>query len=264
MSTITTFRGTHLRDSRGVYAWKDERFPSITTLLKLLDKPALPRWASRMVAEHVADFVTRTVPSEKLPWTRVQQYLSDVDALKDVPWKYAERRRDIGSNLHDVAEQVAAGTIISPDVFADDIRPLIRAHIDFCATEQPQFVAMETGCFNRTIGYACTLDTIVTLPRFGDVQIVMDYKTGKDVYEEAVIQVNAQRIAEFVGLRDGTELPMPHCEKNMVLLIQETGWRLVECPIIPDIEEILRALVTLYNYKQAGYKPADIATQEVA
>lgn len=259
-----TYRGTHLRDSRGIYAWKEERFPSITTLLNVLNKPALPRWASKSVAEHVAEFVTRTVPEQKLPWRQVQKYLGDVDELKSVPWKYAERRRDIGSNLHDVAEQYIGGTPINPDVFADDLRPLVCAYIDFCQTERPEFHAMETGCFNRTIGYACTLDAIMALPRFGNVLAVVDNKTGKAVYDEAVIQVNAQRIAEFVGLRDGTEIPMPICEHNLVLLIQEAGWQLVECPIIPNIEEVLAALVTIYHHNQAGLKPAEIAAQEVS
>lgn len=266
-----TYRGTHLRDSRGVYAWKDERFPSITTLLKQLDKPALPRWASKSVAEHVADFVTNIVPTERIPWPRVQKYLGNVEELKNIPWKYAEKRRDIGSNLHDVAEQITGGTIVNPDVFADDLRPLVRSHLDFCSTEAPEFMAMETGCFHRDIGYACTLDTIVRLPKVWeklglppDTQAVMDYKTGKDVYDEAVIQVNAQRISQFVGLRDGTELAMPVCQQNLVLLIQPIGWRLVQCPVIPNIEEILRALVTLYNFKQAGHKMADLASQEVA
>lgn len=259
-----TYRGTHLRDSRGVYAWKDERFPSITTLLKQLDKPALPRWAAKSVAEHVADFVTNTVPNQKLPWKNVQEYLGNADELKQVPWKYAEKRRDIGSTVHDIGEQFVGGTIINPEVFADDIRPLVCNYLDFCTIEQPKFHAMETGCFNRQIGYACTLDTILELPRFGSVLAVCDMKTGKDVYDEAVIQVNAQRIAQFVGLRDGTELPMPVCGMNLVLLIRETGWRLVECPIIPEIEDVLRALVTLYDYKQAGYKTRDIASQEVA
>lgn len=257
-----TYRGTHLRDTRGVYAWKDERFPSITTLLKVLDKPALPRWASKSVAEHVAEFVTKTVPEQKLPWPQVQAYLGNSDELKQVPWKYAEAKRDIGSNLHDIAEQVTGGVQVNPDVFADDLRPLVQSHLDFCATEQPEFHAMETGCFNRSIGYACTVDTIVRLPRLGDVLAVMDYKTGKDVYDEAVIQVNAQRISEFVGLRDGTELPMPECKHNLVLLIQPSGWRLVECPVVPEIEDVLRALVTLYNYKKAGFKPQDLASQE--
>jgi hypothetical protein len=249
-----TFRGTHMRDSRGVYAWKDERFPSITTLLKQLDKPALPRWAAKSVAEHVADFVNNVARRQRLSWAAIHKYLGDSESLKQVPWKYAEKRRDIGSTLHDIAEQVAGGATINPDVFADDIRPLVMAYLDFCDQEQPEFHAMETGCFNRTIGYACTLDSIMVLPRFGNVSCICDYKTGKDVYQEAMLQVNAQRVCEFIGLRDGTEIPMPKCDRNLVLLIQETGWRLVECPVIENIEEILRALVTLYQFNRAGHE----------
>lgn len=256
------YRGTHMRDSRGVYAWKDETFPSITTLLKVLDKPALPRWAAKSVAEYVADFVTNVVPREQIKWSKIQAHLSDTEQLKDVPWKYAEARRNIGSSLHDVAEQFIDGAKIEPAVFSDDLRPLVENYIDFCKSERPEFYAMETAVFNRTIGYACTLDAIVRLPRFGDVLCVMDNKTGKDIYPEAVIQVNAQRIAEFVGLADGSEIAMPPCPKNLVLLVQESGWKLAECPVLQEIKHILKALKILYAYNSGKQKVQFVAQQE--
>lgn len=257
-----TYRGTHLRDTKGVYSWRDEKFPSITTLLKVLDKPALAYWAAKSVAEYVADFVNNVVPREKLRWPLIQRHLGDVEEMKSVPWKYAQNRRDIGSSLHDVAERFVLGAQIDASVFSDDLRPLVMAYIDFCQCEKPEFEAIETGVFNRKLGYACTLDAIVKLPRFGEVLCVMDNKTGKDVYPEAIIQVNAQRIGQFIGLADGREIKMPKCEKNLILLIREEGWKLAEAPIIDDIEEIIKSLVTLYSYHQQKYQVTFVEEQE--
>lgn len=257
-----TYRGTHMRDSRGVYSWKSETFVSITTLLKVLDKPALPRWASKSVAEYVAGFVREVVPRDRLKWSQVQAHLSDTEHLKDVPWKYAETRRNLGSSLHDVAEQFIAGSHIDTAVFSDDLRPLVENYLDFCKAERPEFYAMETAVFNRTLGYACTLDAIVTLPRLGNVLCVMDNKTGKDIYPEAIIQVNAQRVAEFVGLADGSEIEMPKCAKNLVLLVQENGWKLAECPILKGIKPIIKALKILYEYNEKKQKVQFVAEQE--
>lgn len=258
-----TYRGTHLRDSRGVYAWRDEKFPSITTLLKVLDKPALVRWAPKMVAEHVADYVLRRVPEERIGWKEVQRYLGDVETLKQVPWAYAEKRRDIGSTLHDIAEQVAAGVPVNPAVFAEDIRPLVEGFMMFCDAEQPEFLAMETGCFNRSVGYACTLDTIMRLPRRERTMIV-DYKCSQDSYPEHAIQLAGQRYGEFIGLRDGTEIPMMEVDGTGVLLIQPNGYKLVEWETSPaDIDDI-RALVRLYerNQRKLTYAVIDDQTEE--
>ncbi len=257
-----TYRGTHLRDSKGVYAWKDERFPSITTLLKVLDKPALPRWASKSVAEYVADYVSRYVPEHKTGWKEVQEHLSDVEKLKNVPWAYAETKRDLGSNLHDIAEQVAGGTPVNPDVFADDVRPLVRGFLMFVEDECPEFLAMETGVFNRTVGYACTLDTVVNLPRRKRT-VVCDFKASKDSYAEHSLQVAAQRFAEFIGLRDGTEIPMMETDGAMILLVLPDGYKLLEWPTdAADLDDVA-ALATIYRRNQRKLKYTVVAERTV-
>lgn len=258
-----TYRGTHMRDSKGVYTWKDERFPSITTLLKVLDKPALPRWASKSVAEYVADYVTRQVPAERIGWKQAQEHLSDVEKLKNVPWAYAEKKRDLGSTFHDIAEQVAGGTPVNPDVFADDVRPLVKSFLQFVDDECPEFLAMETGCFNRSVGYACTLDTVVYLPK-RDRTVVMDYKASNDSYPEHSLQVAAQRFSEFIGLRDGTEAPMIETDGAMILLILPTGYRLLEWQTDPSDLDDVRALVTLYNRNQRKLKYQAVSEWEAA
>lgn len=246
-----TYRGTHLRDLKGVYTWKDEKYPSITTLLKLLDKPALPRWAAKSVAEHVREFVEVRVPEGKLQWDAVQRYLTDVDELKEVPWKYAEKRRELGSTTHDITEQFALGTPINPDVFSEDVRANVVSYLDFCQTLKPVFLAAETGVINRGVGYACTLDSIMQLPSlFGEELCIVDYKNAKDVYFESCLQVNAQRVCEIVALKDGSEIPMPDCTRNLVLVFNEGGWRLFEWPVLPDAERFIYALRVLYGMKE--------------
>lgn len=267
-----SYRGTHLRDSKGVYAWKDERFPSITTLLKVLDKPALVRWAPKMVAEHVSriatdarEFVNVTATEQKLRWPVIQSHLddvlgelSDVETLKGVPWAYSEKKRDLGSTFHDIAEQFAGGTPINPEIFADDVRPLVRGFLMFVEDELPEFLAMETGVFNRNVGYACTLDTIVDLTK-RKRRVVIDYKASADSYPEHSLQLAAQRFSEFIGLKDGNEIPMIETDGSMILLILPDGYRLLEWETRPEDMEDIRSLVGLYNRNQRKLKYATVA-----
>lgn len=250
-----TYRGTHLRDSRGIYAWKDEKFPSVTSILSQMAKPALTYWAAKMVSEHVADYVTHTVPDNKLPWHEVQSYLSDVDELKSTPWKYAEKRRDLGSTFHDIAERFAGGMEVHPEVFASDIRPLVESFLTWVDENQPEWFAMEAGVFNRTHNYAGTMDTIMML---NGRMVVLDYKSSKDSYPEHALQLAAYRNAEFMGLADGSEIPMPNTEAGIILLVQEERCKALEWQCGEAEFEAFLALRRVYDFNKSNLKSKEL------
>jgi len=252
-----SYRGTNLRDSKGIYTWKDERFPSVTTIIKQLDKPALPRWASRSVAEYVAAYCER-VTEEKLLWPEIKAHLSNVDKIKNVPWDYAEQRRDLGSNLHDLAERYVGGSVIDPRVFGSDIRPYVESFLKFQEEFGPEYLAMECGVFNRTHNYAGTLDCIVSLPKFGPVLWVGDYKVSKDTWPEHRLQLAALAHAEFIGLADGTEIEMPKVERGFNLLIGDAGYRLMEWPIGDHEFDAFLHLRGLRDFTTDGIKPVEV------
>jgi hypothetical protein len=252
--TPDTYRGTHLRDSKGIYTWKDERFPSVTTILKVMDKPALPRWASKSVAEYVAAFAER-IQAEKIPWPDVHAELTNVDKLKAVPWDYAEKKRDLGSTFHDLAERYAGGMALNPEVFASDVQPLVKSFLKFVEDFKPKWEAMECGVFNREHNYAGTMDTIMHVD--GRLMVV-DYKTGKDTYVEHALQLAAYRRAEFLALADGSEIPMPKTVGGAVLLIQPDGYKLMEWPCDDAEFDAFLSLRGAYDFLGAKPKATEI------
>jgi hypothetical protein len=254
-----TYRGTQLRDSRGIYTWgatgKDEFFPSVTSILSQMAKPALTYWASKSVAEYVARYVTETVPEQKMAWADVQAHLSDIDKLKGVPWEYAEKRRDLGSTFHDIAERYAGGAKINPSVFASDVRPLVEAFLDWVESHKPEWLAMEAGVFNREHNYAGTMDTIMMLH---GRPVVLDYKSSKDSYPEHALQLAAYRKAQFLGLADGSEVPMPATEGGIILLVQESGCKALEWECGDAQFEAFLALRRVYDFAKSGLKPKEV------
>jgi hypothetical protein len=251
-----TYRGTHLRDTKGVYAGKEERFPSVTKVLGVMNKPALPRWASKSVAEHVAEYVGVTVERDKIGWANIKEYLSDVDSLKNVPWDYAEKRRDLGSTFHDIAEQYVAGAHIAPEVFADDVRPLVESFLTWCDEFKPEWEAMECGVFNRTHNYAGTMDAIV---RVNGRLMVLDYKTSKDSYPEHALQLSAYRYAEFLGLANGDELTMPEVDGGAILLVQPGKCKMLEWPCEPKQFDAFIALRRAHDFVASNLKPMELS-----
>lgn len=263
-ATKTTVRdkrmhGTNFRDSKGIYTWKQERFPSVTTILKVKDKPALPRWASKSVAEFVKAECERRNRGE-ITGVALMERLLDTDSLKNVPWAYAEKKRDLGSTFHDIAEQITLGTPVSPAAFGDDIRGYIESFLLWLEKSGAEFEASEFACFNREVGYAGTCDAIVRL-RDGRV-IAFDYKTSGDSYPEHALQLSAYRKGEFIGMQDGSEFPMPPTDGGAILIPQPDGTiaKLLEWPCGDEAFEAFSALRSVYAWDQTKPKYKEIET----
>ena len=204
---------------------------------------ALPR---RSVAEYVADYVSRRVPEEEIGWTAVQEHLSDSEFLKAVPWKYAEKKRDLGSLFHDLAEQIAAGVPVSVDVFEPEIRTYVEAFLEWVKTSQVEYEALECAVFSREHGYAGTMDAIVNL---GGRKLVLDYKTGKDVYDEVALQLAAYARAEGVYLGPGNVAPMPAVDGAVVIHVTAEGYRVVPVEIGDAVWRSFRYVREVFRYQ---------------
>jgi hypothetical protein len=56
---------------------------------------------------------------------------------------------------------------------------------------------------------------------------IVDYKTGKDVYAEAALQLNGLGNCEFIGMDSGEEIPMPKIDNAVVVHIRPEKWSVV-------------------------------------
>lgn len=215
------------------YVWDGsgmtETFDSVTTILnRVLNKPAITGWATRSCGEFVADNMGRLYGV----WKEDREAL--VEMVRQSPWKRRDGAAERGSKVHAIAEARALGqTVIVPEALAG----YVHGWEEWVAAFSPTFLAAEATCYSREHGYAGTFDLICETERTG--RILLDYKTAKDVYPEASLQLTAYRGAEFVGMPDGTEEPMPEVEGTYVLLLKADGeWDLV--PVRSDSWQWLR------------------------
>lgn len=182
------------------------RLLSVTSVLGLaLNKPALPAWAARTVAEHAMDSLpklikmSRAEKPEAIAWLKGQPYAErDAAALA-------------GTAMHDAAEAHVLG---KPYTWPDDGTPAARTLARFRAFLDdwtPEFEATEATVANLSDGYAGTLDAIVRIPALVDEGLlVLDYKTGKTgPYPEWALQLAAYQRAEFLWLPNGERVPIP-------------------------------------------------------
>jgi hypothetical protein len=218
------------------YKWRDEEYTSVTTILSGgIPKPALKAWGEKLVAQ--------TAVTKRDIWDGMSNEEA-VDWLKRAPFRETDRAAVQGSDIHDWCEQHVLGAGLSVDALdeADPKRPYLLGFLAFLAEWKPRYEMTEATVYSRKWGYAGTLDFLAWIdcshvaadlaPLFGpcevgEVLVLGDYKTGKGVYGEVACQLAAYRHAEFIGLPDGTEQPMPNVAGCVVLHLTPKGYELI-------------------------------------
>ena len=215
--------------------------PGVTTIIGTLDKPALVNWA----AEQSASFAVEN-------WARLSE-VPMVERLKQIQnARYNTNRAAIvkGNRLHAMAERLQR-TGDSGEV-PPEILPGVEALARFLDDWEIDTIHAEAPVANTAYRYAGTLDTIATSPRLGT--ILLDYKTGKGVYDETALQLAAYKACdlllqprEVIGPRGGKstvwdEHPMPEIDGCYVAHVLADAVELH--PITVD-DDVLRAFLHL-------------------
>lgn len=215
VATRLTFNpGNHSYYLRNPDSGRKERLPSVTTLLGLLDKPALKRWAANTAADYATDHwdeLTGMRPSERR------------NSIASAPWAERDRAAASGTAIHALAEQLLAGAPV--DVPAE-ISPKVEAVARFLERAQLTKVAAECMVWSEPddemglSGFAGTFDLLAAHPARGTC--LVDWKTGKGVYGEHAVQLAGYRSADWL-VSDGADVPMPRVDSLMVAHVRPEG-----------------------------------------
>ena len=149
----------------------------------------------------------------------------NVHAFHPAGPRHRDQKRDEGSDIHAEAEDlilVSIGKLISDGVLEDErlylpstvipeypseIASRMRSFTSWVNDFRPRFLATEFSVFNLRHVYAGTGDAIVEVfivppgeltPRW--VRILVDYKSGKDIWSEAALQESAYIRGDFASL----------------------------------------------------------------
>lgn len=204
------------------YTIDGKRAVGVTTALKGIPKDALVPWAAKEVATYVVD----NIFDVKRMLDSGGRYPT-IDFLKSIPNQKRDTAAVRGIDVHALAEKYICGEEIEPD---DALRPYVDGYAAFIKDWQPVSIHEEIVVASRRHGYAGTLDSIQDIPTLG--RALVDYKTGRGVYGETVLQVAAYRYAEVYLDAEGNEQPMPAVDRTFVLHIQPDTYDLV--PIAAD------------------------------
>jgi hypothetical protein len=178
--------------------------PSVTNILGILGKPALPNWAAKVTREGVAQLVREGASQGAMS---DQQQIADL--LKSNGLGHNQQRdsaAERGTGVHEFAQAIADGHDVTP------INPYCKAFLSWWKKENPVVSFTEMTVYSVADGYAGTAD-------LGTTTHLWDFKTAanpsRKAYESDYLQTAAYRRAlrQMTGANLGTG----------VLVLRENG-----------------------------------------
>ena len=171
-------------------------YPGSTTVLKVLDKPALIPWAAKCVSDNIKEALF--LRSGKTGVINIEK--EDVETIctegKNIYKKKSSDAADIGTRVHRAIDAIIRG---ETPVLADDIKDGVQGFLDWKASHSLKIELGDTKIASKLFGYGGSLDMVAF---DGNEAIIFDFKTTKKrkdrdhgIYDEAAYQLASYRQA---------------------------------------------------------------------
>src|SRR3989441_2085225 len=244
--------------------WTRDRFymiagcqlPSVTTILDVIAKPALGPWYAKQERRY---FETAMLEVLSKPGARDPEYVLSavVDAVGGVKAADREKQRaaTIGTAIHAGIEwqlRTRLGEDAGPEpVLPDAAAWAVESWKDWAKSIALEPLAIERTVYCEACGYAGTLDLYA---RVKGVLTVLDWKSGRAIYPEALLQNVAYRHAAERG-------GLPSAQGLIVRLpkqLNDPAWEVMPVPATLPLDEFLAALhLWRWHRRMEGHRVDD-------
>lgn len=239
------------------YRVGEEEYPSVTTILSVLNKPALNRWAVDQERELVVqaacelyDQTKETLPLSPINYRLVlRQRLPALRAAERTSRKAAQLGTAVHAFIERELKQELGQDVGSIPFLPDGAQTAIDAWHEWRESVKFEPMAVEEHLFNEVQGYAGTADWIAIVDgewTLGDI------KTGKKVWPEAFLQNWAYRMA-WNGFGR-----LNHVTAGVILRLPKTAHDpTFEAALVPDEEGLYDCFLSakcLFDFQNNGHK----------
>lgn len=237
--------GVH-RTARHLYYFNGELVgPGVTTIVKVLDAPALTNWRLEQVAMTAIEQAERLIVDRQ-------------DGRAEAAVKYlttsSTKARDRGTRIHGTLESVLRREPY--DVHPDDVAAVegARAWLNQSGVTP---IEVEAFLIHRELGYGGTVDLIADIA--GETWL-LDWKTSKsvawpsgEVYSDHRLQLAAYANAEFIARPgDATRYDVPRITRYGIVHVTDAGTRLYPADVTDADWVAFRACLYLHGWKKGG------------
>lgn len=209
-----------------------ETFTSVTTILNVLSKPVLVGWASKQAGMYAAD-----------NWAFLSGHTKErkVDLISNAHKVYTENASEIGNHVHACVEASITG-VAPPEPTPAHMRFFEAWKLVY----RPKFLFCEGTIYNRKEGYAGSFDFLAEMD---GQNILVDVKTGKNVYPEVALQLAAYSRGEFIGVGN-QEVDLPPIHGAAVLHLRMTGYKYFPVRIDDEVFQSFRYIKEAFRWQQ--------------
>jgi len=243
------------RKSGRHYVVGENEYPSATTVLGVINKPALIPWAANLERTHVVAQAAALYASLSPPLLDATAFST---RLTDSLGMRAHQRRltaagAIGTQAHDLIEQRvrAQMTGVTPPGVDGCDPAAIRCADAFRDWQQQMGLVpelIEQVVYSKTHQYAGTLDLVARLDDHHGVsrRVLIDFKTGERVYPEAFLQAALYMVA--LG-----EMGHGNVDAAYIVRLPKKGGAVepVAVPDLPSLWPACEAALTLWHWREA-------------
>jgi len=165
-------------------AGKKIYLPSVTTIINILDKPALLFWHVKQtvayIGQHLPELRAEDLTKEKA--------LEILGKAKEYAKELAQEQADIGKKIHDLIHLHLLGEKIDLSVEDEKVQAGFLAFLSWLNEHEFEPLAMEKIIYHPEYMYAGKLDVAGILD--GELAI-MDWKSSNGIYLEHYLQLSA-------------------------------------------------------------------------
>lgn len=170
---------------RHQYKHNGEVIPSVTTVLSVINKPALIAWASKMAVESIAAQLEPGVAYDEM------QLHAILEAGRIAHQKKKTDAGSMGTFIHNWVEKYIKGE--NPGMPVNDkMKECVESFLKWEALHKVKFLVSEQMIFSRKFKYTGKLDFICEL---GGKLYLGDLKTSSGIFPEMYVQTAAYRYA---------------------------------------------------------------------
>jgi hypothetical protein len=224
--------------------------PSVTTILRIIDKPALTGYLMAQVARAAVDnpLAFQTVLLE-------QGDKAAVNYLVQKAREPAARASAIGTGVHTIADMALRASVAASEAFQipEAWIPYAEAFSAFTDdySARTAVVSSEKAVMNLTEGYGGTYDMLIQIS--GELWL-LDVKASVGLYPEYALQLSAYQHAEFIMLPgDPQRYAMPSVQRTGLLWLKADGsYQLVEYPVTDRDYMAFLAAKELWEWRKEG------------
>jgi len=239
-------------------------FPSVTEILRAVSKPALVPWAVNMeraaVTEAARDLYLDAAVLPK-PMSGDAFTASLGIRLGEVKrhTKEVERAQETGTQAHHLIEwasRKAIGQEVGPEPkVREEALWAYMAWEDWVKQHRVRPIRIEQQVWSRRYGYAGTMDLLAEVD--GELSLV-DYKTGKAVYEESYLQNVAYQVA-LAEMGHGT--PTRGYIVRLPKLTSDPAFEVVSVPPVSELFPVFLAVCEVWKWWWAADQRSKAAWQ---